>query len=202
MQYLLHKELNPLWFDHPSTIHGIAHTYRVAFWTQFLSTKLLETPCAKWYSAIPVEEINQASLLAYKAAIIHDLSRTHDGICFSHGRRAAENKRWVLEELYGSVPEQNWEIIASAVSKHCTHDNPLTPNLADLTLAILKDSDGLDRVRIGEKPHPSYIRLPKTEQYIDSANDFFYQTDDIPEDEIAWAGFCEIGLRLVNDKSL
>jgi len=199
---LLPKEISPLWFDHPSTIHGVAHTYRVMFWTQILSENLLARPFSKWYSAIPTLEIQQASLLAYMAAIIHDLSRTHDGICFSHGRRAAENKRWVLEELFGKAADEDWEPIARAVKLHCTHDNPLLPSLEDLVLAILKDADALDRVRIGEKPHPSYIRFPITEQYINKANDFFYQTDDIPADEITWAGFCSIGNKIIAFQSI
>lgn len=202
MQNLLSKEISPLWFDHQSDLHGIAHTYRVMFWTQALSAELHEKPFSKWYPAIPIEEIHQASLLAFKAAIIHDFSRNHDGVCTKHGARAAQNKRWVLEELYGKVDDSDWEIIASAVSRHCTHDNPLTPNLADLTLAIIKDADALDRVRIGEKPHSKYIRLPFTGDYIDTANELFYATDDIDEDEITWDRFCNIGNKIIASQAI
>ena len=196
MKNLLPKEISPLWFDHPSKIHGIAHTYRVMFWTHILSTRLIENPFAKWHPTIPTEQITQAALLAFKAAIIHDLSRTHDGICFSHGKRAAENKRWVLDEFFGNVDDPGWELIARAVKLHCTRDKPLKPNLDDLVLAILKDADALDRVRIGEKPHPSYIRLPITEQYIDIADKFFNATNDIPEADMSWKTVFDAGIEL------
>ena len=72
-------------FDHPSGLHGINHTYRVMCHVLALGK---------------LEHLERPKMLAFCAAVIHDLSRRHDGICLKHGPRAALEKLPLFEKLY------------------------------------------------------------------------------------------------------
>lgn len=101
----------------------------------------------------------------WAAVYLHDLERTHDGVCLVHGARAV--KRWQasaeLTEFIrsGGVRPDDEAAIARAVTLHCRHDREMPkPDDPDWPLAaLLKDADGLDRVRLGDLD-TRYLRLP------------------------------------------
>jgi len=106
------------------------------------------------------------------AALIHDLSRKNDGLCFDHGLWAKETKRPIAEKMFlgYQLPEEDWRSIGEAVEAHSRHDPP-TPYAQGSLTALLKDADGLDRVRLSESPDPAYFRHPFTAEYVGLAWD-------------------------------
>ena len=78
-------DLSPEDFDHPSTIHGIGHVYRVMYHCLRFGQLLGNAPEAR---------------LAFFAAFLHDLSRQHDGRCSEHGKWAASDKFPLYKKLF------------------------------------------------------------------------------------------------------
>lgn len=141
---------HPKDFRHPSDVHGQAHVARV----MVHAMRLIEA--TGW-------EHERARLWA--AVYLHDLERTHDGVCRVHGARAV--KRWQasveLTEFIrgGGVRPEDESAIARAVTLHCRNDSEM-PDRDDPDwplAALLKDADGLDRVRLGDLD-VRYLRLP------------------------------------------
>jgi hypothetical protein len=178
-------------FDRESSLHGRLHTLRVMFWTKVLSRKVLNAKQGgTLWSSLPPDHILRAGELAFNAAVIHDCARAHDGKCLDHGLRAARTKRWILEEsIYGgAVPDEDWAIIENALILHCRNEGELTGSVRDLTLAILKDADALDRVRLKrEGPNPSYLRIPGSAGFILQAQALYDWTEAVNRDGVDWA---------------
>lgn len=188
--------LKPEWFDHPSSIHSAAHVLRVAFWTLRLGAELRRAPAALLADPRPLDAalVDRAVGLAYRAALLHDLGRTHDGVCFEHGRRAAAAKRWVLAELGLEVDDADWAVVARAVAEHCTRDFPLAATLPDLALALLKDADGLDRCRIGLAADPSYLRLAFSAGLLPAADRLYRRAPQAADWDAVRSAAAELGL--------
>lgn len=167
--------IDPAWFDHPSTIHGKGHTVRVMILADRLFARAAE-------EGLPVTERLHRSLLT--AALIHDLARTHDGLCFEHGARARQSKRHIAEThfLGFRLPDDEWDDIGRAVEAHARHDPPVPWPRGSLT-ALLKDADGLDRVRLRMPPDPEYFRHPFTASYLDLAHELLARDVDELEGE-------------------
>ena len=154
--------IDPSWFDHPSTLHGKMHTLRVMILADELYLR------AKQESLFSSPTLYR-DLMA--AALIHDLARKHDGFCMEHGLWAKNTKRPIAERyLLGfRLPEPEWTAIADAIEAHSRPD-PTPPFPPGSLPALLKDADGLDRVRIYMKPpNPAYFRHPFTAEYLDLA---------------------------------
>ena len=133
------------------------------------SSSAPETTSASSEASISCEaSILYRDLMA--AALIHDLARRHDGYCTEHGSWAAKTKRAIAEKvLLGfPLPEDEWASVAGAVTAHSRSDPPARYRPGSLT-ALLKDADGLDRVRLYEAPDPVYFRHSFTADYIDFA---------------------------------
>ncbi len=152
-------------FEHFSTIHGKNHVYRVMFHTLNLGREFGDEYITK---------------LAFCAAFIHDMNRTHDGYCTLHGHEAALKTLPKFEELFLSigVDEDNIDAISYAVAMHSMPDAEYYPlgEYGD-TMRLLKDADGLDRVRLADLD-PSYLRFDFTKKYIDFANEFYFKIED------------------------
>lgn len=162
----------PEYFRHRSALHGQAHVARV----MVHALRLIEA--TGW-------EHEAARLWA--AVYLHDLERTHDGQCLRHGANAVA--RWEkqlplqLHIMSGGVAESDYAAIALAVEVHCLpnteeppHDHPYWP-----LVALLKDADGLDRVRLGDLD-PSCLRLPPSLTMIEFAQQLYDVTNGaIPE---------------------
>lgn len=151
-------------FDHPSRLHGVLHTYRV----------MLHVLRLGQITGRIAEARN-----AFFAAYIHDMARKHDGYCTQHGTDAANLKL----PLYKSLFQQNGAslsdilVIGKATTMHSL-GNELPANDPDwYTVAILKDADALDRIRLGENDlNPSYLRLSETHTFIDFAKQLYYKS--------------------------
>lgn len=151
-------------FDHPSMLHGEMHTYRVML-------HVLRLGLATGYIA---EAKN-----AFFAAYIHDMARKTDGYCTQHGTDAANHKLPVYEPLFKKNGAKPNDILT--IGKACTLHS-LSKELAAsdpdwTTVALLKDADALDRIRLGEGDlNTSYLRLNETHHEIEFARELFYQT--------------------------
>jgi hypothetical protein len=153
--------IDPSWFDHPSSIHGKTHTIRVMILADRLYARALE-------EGLQVTAFLYRDLMT--AALIHDLARKHDGLCREHGMWARNIKRPIAEKYFlgFTLPENDWQTIGEAVEAHSTRDPEIPYPQGSLT-ALLKDADGLDRVRLKSAPDPRYFRHSFTESYLDFA---------------------------------
>lgn len=107
--------------------------------------------------------------LAFFAAYIHDMSRKHDGYCTQHGADSANLKLPVYRELFlkNGATENELLIIGKAVTLHSTNTELTKQDPDWLTVAILKDADALDRIRLGAGDlKPSFLRLEESHQCI------------------------------------
>lgn len=151
------------WFlmQPPSDLHGMGHTARVMVWAAVL------TRSTEWFEPV------------VWAAACHDLRREDDGADLDHGFRAG---RWVRQHFPGRLrqPLDGLELIAQACDwhvcpdRHAGWDHPV--------LWLLKDADGLDRVRLYDLD-PSYLRHVEARKWIKAAMRLFQLTakDDDPE---------------------
>ena len=135
------------WFERPDGssgahgIHGIAHTLRVWIHAQEIAEVL---GLAEW----------QRETLHY-AALWHDIGRTHDGVDYYHGAKSAGKAQGL--GLHAGVDARVRDTALYAITHHCGDEEhgrraaDWLPN-ADGALQVflvLKDADGLDRVRLG-----------------------------------------------------
>lgn len=159
----------PEHFRHPSHLHGQAHVGRV----MVHALRLIEA--TGWEQEAP---------RLWAAVYLHDLARTHDGVCHTHGANAVS--RWQKQEplqdhlISGGITMDDYEAIATAVTLHCRPDKEMLPKDHPHwpLCALLKDADGLDRVRLGDLD-PKYFRLPQTRGMIGFAQKLFDASDGI-----------------------
>jgi len=132
-------------FLHASRLHGQPHVARVVVHALNLVAAV----------GCPEEAPR-----VWAAAYLHDLARRHDGYCTRHGADA-----WLrLPELpavaslfhQAGVSEEDCPAIEYAVTIHCQGEpDPGHPHYR--LAALLKDADGLDRVRLYDL-NPKYLR--------------------------------------------
>jgi hypothetical protein len=153
------------YFDHPSLLHGINHTYRVMMHVIELGK-----------SAGLNHEIREA----FCAAFIHDMARQHDGYCTQHGTWAAQKKLPFFSKMFldAGVSTQGLENIRLAVTNHSLYDEIDPTHPAYKTVALLKDADALDRIRISKNNlKPEFLRFPQSSAYITFARDLYYASN-------------------------
>ena len=128
-------------FTHPSHLHGQRHVARV----MIHAFRLIEA--TGW---------THLATRLWGAVYLHDLARTHDGVCHRHGADAVE--RWRSSAaLAQTLASRGLHYAAEpgvqrAVTLHCK-PNHFEPDRADPDwplIALLKDADGLDRVGLPE----------------------------------------------------
>jgi hypothetical protein len=163
--------LDPAWFAHPSDIHGITHVRRVLIHAQAIATA--RDIDADWFESLVL------------AAAWHDIGRTHDGREPEHGPNSVARVRELgLDE--GVHPH----ILARAlfaIQWHSVPDHLALDHAASLPLAhrpepgtlvrvlwLLKDADGLDRVRINDLD-PSQLRYEESARFVDRAWELYEQ---------------------------
>lgn len=153
------------YFDHQSTVHGINHTYRVMYHVLNIGR---------------MAGLNHEVRLAFCAAFIHDMSRLHDGYCTEHGGWAAKNKLPLFLNLFyqSGVSRFGIRAIKLAVANHSIRLEIKKENPYYKTVALLKDADALDRIRIGENNLKiEYLRYPETVGMVDFAKKLYYQSE-------------------------
>lgn len=159
----------PRLFTHASTLHGQSHVARV----MIHAFRLLEA----------TNNREEAPRL-WAAVYLHDLARTHDGVCHRHGADAMKKLESVpqLRELFarGGVKEDDYDAIHTAVVYHCLPKELDRSQPHWRLTSLLKDADGLDRVRLGDLDS-RYLRNPEARGMIAFAEALFEQTDGIVE---------------------
>lgn len=148
-------------FAHASDIHGPGHVNRVICLALYLT-----------------ERTGNAKLLpdVWAAAYLHDLSRRHDGECPDHGRWAVEEKFEDYWPNFAMAGARNFELIKEAVTVHSMPEE--RPN--NLVCQLLKDADGLDRVRLGDLDE-SYLRLDETRRSVEIAEELYTLTNGMED---------------------
>jgi hypothetical protein len=156
----------------PSLTHGLAHSARVMVWTTVLAGDGPLFEPALW------------------AAACHDLCRESDDVDPGHGERAAI---WVLEELPKQLEEAPEELdrIASAVRWHARSDREA--GWRDELLWMLKDADGLDRVRLGDFDE-RYLRSDAAREQVEGAEDLYQRTRRLIDPVDVWSEAFRLGL--------
>ncbi|MDY0104013.1 MAG: hypothetical protein RBS07_13845 [Lentimicrobium sp.] len=155
-------------FDHHSLLHGVMHTYRVML--HVLRLGLLTHHYAEAKNA-------------FFAAYIHDMARKHDGYCTQHGTDAANHKLPDYQELFikNGATQKNMLSIGKACAMHSLGNELQKTDPDWLTVALLKDADALDRIRLGEDDlNVSYLRFSESHDQIDFARKLYFQTNKMP----------------------
>jgi hypothetical protein len=146
----------PRWFcmQPPSGLHGRGHTARVMVWAAVL------TRGTEWFEPV------------VWAAACHDLRREDDGADPEHGFRAGA---WVRTRLQAMLrePPADLELIARACDWHVCPDR--RSEWDHPTLWLLKDADGLDRVRLGDLDE-RFLRHDEARRRVDDAQRLFRAT--------------------------
>ena len=132
------------YFERPRSIHGVKHAWRVLFHTLMI--------CELWIAA----------------ALYHDIGRDNDGLCYVHGKRSVE--KMAALNLAPADPT-DFATMKFMVTYHCIDDRQAKAELEKVDSAtrdrawrlfgVLKDADGLDRVRINDLD-VKYLRNPES----------------------------------------
>jgi hypothetical protein len=151
------KDLVPLPqdFRHRSYVHGQEHVSRVMI-HGFLLLRL-------------TRQEHLAPLL-WAAVYLHDLARMHDRICFHHGADAARRFH-EFRDLFRTVGllEADEHAVRTAVAWHAVRREIAGSHRHASLVRLLKDADGLDRVRIRDLD-PRYLRYSESNSLIAFAN--------------------------------
>lgn len=153
----------PSLFLHASDLHGQAHVGRV----MVHAFRLIE--------ATGVPHLAPA---LWAAVYLHDIARRHDGFCERHGLDAWGRLADLpdVRDLFarGGVKERDYPLIRTAVTEHCRSEVALDHPHRQLA-ALLKDTDGLDRVRLGDLDR-RYLRHPQAAAMVPFAERLFEET--------------------------
>ena len=157
----------PELFVHRSTLHGQAHVARVLVH----AFRLIEA--SGWVDEAP---------RLWAAVYLHDLARTHDGYCERHGADAMQllDRSPALRRLFrlGGVQEEDYPFIRTAVVHHCRPHELRRDHPHWRLTSLLKDADGLDRVRLYDLD-AGYLRNRQALEMIPFAEALFERTDGI-----------------------
>lgn len=151
-------------FDNDSFLHGYMHSYRVMLHVLRLGI---------------ITGREKAAKLAFFAAYIHDMARKHDGYCTIHGADAANFKLPIYKDkfLNNGASETDLLTIGRATTLHSTANEVTHEDKDYFTIAILKDADALDRIRLGEEDlNPGFLRLEQTHNQIEFAKEIYYES--------------------------
>lgn len=128
--------LDELEFNIDDNEHGRLHTLRV----------LLNALIIANLKELPEEDIDKLCT----AAIFHDTMRKHNGEDDNHGRDSAEYYRKFTEEFVSSA--QYSKTVENLITYHCLPDDIGKSSMPESDwhlFDIIKDADGLDRLRFG-----------------------------------------------------
>ena len=140
-----------------SGLHGTKHEARVMVWQEILSRLLIKKG----------EKLNQEALRW--AAVTHDTQRIEDGFDYLHGERSA---KWVEKNMKLLVSAETLKTIIYINKWHVPNDShapQMTPELA-----VFKDADALDRVRI-EDLNPDMLRYQISKKLLVKAAEDLYR---------------------------
>ena len=175
-------------FWHASTLHGQAHVTRVMVHDMRL-----------------VDATGQHALgpQLWASVFLHDLARTHDGTCDRHGADAAQRLRvepdLQLRLAEAGLTEADYPAIEAAVTAHSAPKDVSRKHPHWPLIALLKDADGLDRVRLGDLDL-RYLRHPEARGMVPFAQVLFDTTDGVVATGAAhfeqiWEAACRLQAR-------
>jgi hypothetical protein len=157
--------LEPEWFERPDSIHGVSHTRRVLIHAQEIAAARDLDP--EWFESVVL------------AVAWHDIGRTHDGREPEHGGNSvAKVRRLGLDR--GGDPQilartffaMEWHSVSDcrAVDAAATLQPGHRPEPGTMlrVLWLLKDADGLDRVRIHDLD-PGQLRYEESIRLVERA---------------------------------
>lgn len=154
-QLLRQFEPQKKWLAHDSTIHGVGHMTRV-----FILQELLCDGLEK-QGVLVNREVTRY------AAMAHDVGRMNDGRDIEHGCRSAT---WIKKHLASKMTPEVLDMVTYCVHWHVPSDDEAPVMTTELR--VLKDADGLDRVRLGDL-NPDCLRTDIAKDLIDVAQDLF-----------------------------
>ena len=138
----------PMFKDNPGDLVSTAHLYR---------TMILSAAIAR------ARQCPREGLLAFCGAFIHDMSRSCGCIGVWHGRESVKRFFPLYDLLWSkydlSSEEREW--VKAAVIKHPFDKIGKEGDPGYLVAAILKDSDVLERMRLGTF-NPDDLNLPES----------------------------------------
>jgi len=163
--------LDPAWFERPSGIHGISHTRRVLIHAHAIATARDVDP--DWFESLVL------------AAAWHDIGRTHDGREPEHGPNSVEKvHRLGLDAgvspaiLAQALFAIEWHSVPDYLAlDHAGGLDPghrPEPGTLLRVLWLLKDADGLDRVRISDLD-PGQLRYEESLRLVDRAGRLLHE---------------------------
>jgi hypothetical protein len=154
------------WMQPPSDLHGRGHTARVMVWAAVL------TRGTEWFEPV------------VWAAACHDLRRQNDGADPKHGFRAGAWVRASLPRVFRKPPAAlELGLIALACDWHVCPDR--RSEWDHPTLWLLKDADGLDRVRLGDLDE-RFLRHEEARQLVGDAERLFAATARMQRPKEIW----------------
>ena len=154
-QLLRQFEPQKEWLAHDSTIHGVGHMTRV-----FILQELLCDGLEKQGVSVNRE-------VTRYAAMAHDVGRMNDGRDIEHGCRSAT---WIKKHLASKMTPEVLDMVTYCVHWHVPSDDEAPVMTTELR--VLKDADGLDRVRLGDL-NPDYLRTDIAKELIGVAQNLF-----------------------------
>ena len=157
--------LAPSWFERPHSIHGISHTRRVLIHARAIAEARDLDP--DWFDAVVL------------AVAWHDIGRTHDGREPEHGANSVAKvqtlgladdvaspvmARTFFAMEYHSLPDH------VAIERAAALEPGHRPEIGTMlrVLWLLKDADGLDRVRIDDLD-PAQLRYEESVRMVERA---------------------------------
>jgi hypothetical protein len=154
-------------FTHASTLHGQSHVSRV----MVHAFRLIEA--TGWVEEAP---------RLWAAVYLHDIARTHDGLCLRHGGDAMQKFETLPQvcQLFaqGGVQDGDYAPIHTAVVHHSLPKELERDHPHWRLTSLLKDADGLDRVRLGDLDR-RYLRNPHAREMVGFAQALFDETNGI-----------------------
>ena len=154
-------------FWHPGNLHGQAHVTRV-----MVHAARLVAATGQWEHAARL----------WAAVFLHDIARRHDGTCYRHGADAAQRLRdeAALQNRLAPIglSVADYPAIESAVTAHSAPKEVPRTHPHWSLIALLKDADGLDRVRLGDLDR-SRLRHPEARAMVPFAQALFDGTDGL-----------------------
>jgi hypothetical protein len=154
----------PELFLHPSRLHGQAHVARVMVHA---------------FRLIAATGFTEETARLWAAAYLHDIARRHDGVAPRHGadawKRLADLPDVRALFARGGVRDEDYPAIQAAVVCHSDGEPPADHSHRRL-MCLLKDADGLDRVRLGDLD-PAYLRHPEAREMVGFAEQLYEITN-------------------------
>jgi len=156
--------LSPSNFDHKSDIHGVNHTFRVMFNVLMIGKQIND-----------IKTTRQAFMAAY----IHDMARTCDGICNVHGKNSAKLKLPLYKDLFinNGLDEEDINAIALAITNHSENFEIDKNHNYYKAVALLRDADALDLVRLGYVIKPELLRNKESINLIGRTEELYDRTE-------------------------